>query len=599
MALRAGTTLTPVLDIGSMDFTAFFTVSGLSPVAWTVEWHPGGSTERISKCNYRAECAPSRGCNALPYWYVELRCPGNRVMGVPIAGFKLPPARSKSTRASAPHVSAIDVLARSLALATILFTGAAALANVSIPTAGVAPVPGFVWPVVLPSAMQCTTTADMNRDGLADVICDRVVYIAMGTAPWFTAVAVPSSGPWLSAVTADVNGDGWPDVVARLSAYLYNWYQSAGTSPVSFTEHEVSAFGGIQTAATLSWAAADADGDGLADVVVALSTGTCLWAHSSGGSSTPSFVYGTLLNTNSPSDTFVAMTWADMNSDGRVDLVGTSSPHKSIVCFLSVSGSAQAAYATPSIVLVNLSAVGVPLAALIVVDGDGDGYNDMFASYTGSVLSGLSSTVWWFRSNGVSSPMTFTSTSLASWSPATIYCFKALTVGDVDGNGFLDVAIVTASQGTASSSYGRPAQWLLVNPYTSTTTVSIPPAVSGVSTSWMVAGDFDGDGLGDSALSYSVSAVSSSALMLNVLCLAGQYSSTGTRPCQPCNAGFACVAGTMVATPADRICPSGQFSVAGAVSCTPCRCAVTVACSSRCLHTVPILVLIIPGLVRE
>src|SRR5262245_52432232 len=189
--------------------------------------------------------------------------------------------------------------------------------------------------------------ADVNGDTRADIIAfsSAGVYESLATAgghfamPTFELAAFGvEAGGWSSDDTyprrlADVNGDGKADIVAFSSAGVYESLATVG-GHFAMPTFELAAFGtmagGWSSNDTYPRALADVTGDGMADIVgfgsagvyVSLATGTGHFAASTfelaafgagpgGGGWTSNNTY--------------PRTLADVNADGRADIVGFGS----------------------------------------------------------------------------------------------------------------------------------------------------------------------------------------------------------------------------------------------------------------------------------
>ncbi len=189
--------------------------------------------------------------------------------------------------------------------------------------------------------------ADVNGDDKADIVAfsSAGVYESLATgngdfmAPTFELAAFGvNAGGWSSdntypRVLADVNGDGRADIVAFSSAGVY---ESLATGNGDFMPptFELAAFGtsagGWSSNDTYPRTLADVDGDGMADIVGFSSAGVYVSrATGSGHFGAPTFelaAFGAGAGAGGwTSDDLYPRTLADVNTDGRADIVGFGS----------------------------------------------------------------------------------------------------------------------------------------------------------------------------------------------------------------------------------------------------------------------------------
>ena len=203
---------------------------------------------------------------------------------------------------------------------------------------------------------------DLNGDGRMDLIVND---------GWYEQPVVPSPGNWLfhrgrfsksrggaQMFADDVDADGDQDVISAVDAHGWGlaWYEQDRTqAEVSFREHLIMTdhsrekeFGAAFTQPH-ALAYADIDGDGLNDIIV----GKRMWAHGPDGDiepNAPPVVYwfrltrkpdGTVKYTphqiDNHSGVGVQITAADVNSDGRIDVLTASK----IGCFVFLNRAPQ------------------------------------------------------------------------------------------------------------------------------------------------------------------------------------------------------------------------------------------------------------------
>ena len=216
------------------------------------------------------------------------------------------------------------------------------------------------------------TTADVNGDGKPDLIAVRgnpsfvYVWTNAGNGLFISNASYAVGGFPYQVIAADVNGDGWPDLI------------TANNSGNSLTVLTNDGTGNFVLAATLamgsgtaphSVAAADLFGRGRPDLISANSQAAsfAIWTNMGGGNfaSNTSFTIGTP-QYNVPQ----WVTTADVNGDGKPDIIGAGNDDYPFLFVWTNNGAGGFASAPVPPVLSGITCV-------VAVDVNGDGKPDL------------------------------------------------------------------------------------------------------------------------------------------------------------------------------------------------------------------------------
>jgi hypothetical protein len=295
---------------------------------------------------------------------------------------------------------------------------------------------GTYYPYPLVEVSYGVAAADFNGDGFADVVQLSTVqpiqtpgssnlktYLSSGAGVFAAPAPTPAGTDPLYVVAADVNGDGFTDLVtASYDDGTVSVFFSNPASPGAFNPPLV-----LPSAGASQLAVADLTGDGLPDLVSADYNVSLFVQTSAGAFAAPVNLYPGGAN-------WVAV--GDLNGDGAPDVVLTDAV--GVKLLVHTGAPSDTTFAAPVSVFTQTANANLAGANLIAIaDLDGDGLNDLVITDPGPT-GGLAATVNVLRQDPAN-PGSFL--AAVPYPIATRDVPQSIRLTDLQGTGQLDIVI--------------------------------------------------------------------------------------------------------------------------------------------------------------
>ena len=321
---------------------------------------------------------------------------------------------------------------------------------------------------------------DINGDGYSDVIAGATLYdnvqtsegaafVFFGSAAGINTTATVLESNQANAQmgrsvasAGDVNGDGYSDVIAGANAYnngqtgeggAFVYHGSASgisTTAASLLEYNQASAGMGRSVAC----AGDVNGDGYSDVIVGAhlydggqgNEGAIFIYH--GSASGLSASYNAIAESNNTNANlgYCVSSAGDVNADGYSEVIAGaiqySNGNLGEGAFFVYHGSASGISTTPAaIVEGNQTSAVMGISVASAGDVNGDGYSDVIAGardyFNGELDEGRA-----YVYHGSATGINTTANSIIENNQASAFLgFSVCSAGDVNGDGFSDVAV--------------------------------------------------------------------------------------------------------------------------------------------------------------
>ena len=318
---------------------------------------------------------------------------------------------------------------------------------------------------------QSVSVGDLDGDGDLDILLasafdDTIAWYENNGAadPVFTQVIVSTTANGAASVSVgDMDGDGDLDI---LSASVFDdtiaWYENNGAADPVFTQVIVSTTADDASSVSVG----DVDGDGDLDILSASNGDSTIAWYENNGAADPVF---TQVIVSTTAFGAISVSVGDVDGDGDLDILSASFSDDTIAWYEN-NGAADPVFTE---VIVSTTAFGAISVSVGDVDGDGD-LDILSASFSDDTIA-------WYENNGAADPV-FTEVIVSTTADGA----ESVSVGDVDGDGDLDILSASAADNTIAWYENNGAADPVFTEVIVSTTASFAASVS--------VGDVDGDG---------------------------------------------------------------------------------------------------------